>query len=307
MASAHPPLASASFKRGVLAAMAAYGTWGVLPLYFAVLGRLSPVEIVAQRILWAGAILLGLLLWRGRLAATLGLVRSPRILLALMLSGAFIFANWLIYVIAVHNKQLLAGSLGYFLNPLMNVALGVAFFRERLRPAQKVAIGLACAGVAVMASVDFSQIGISLALGGSFAIYGLIRKLTPVDALDGLTIETWLLMPVGAAMLLHLGAAGRAGFDGPVWESALVAGLGAVTILPLVLFAVAARALPLSVMGAIQYLAPSIQFFCATLVLGEPLNATKLASFAIIWAALAIFTFDMVRHARRARQAPPPA
>jgi chloramphenicol-sensitive protein RarD len=293
-------------RAGLLFGLGAYLLWGVLPLYFKLLAAVPPIEIVANRILWS-LILLAMLvtLWR-RWAAIRAAVASGRILLILTLTAALIAANWLIYVWAVVNGHVLETSLGYYLNPLFNVLLGVALLKERLSRAQAGAVLLAAAGVAVLAWGASSGLGISLSLAFSFGLYGFIRKIAPVDALEGLSIETALLAPASLVYLLwaHGGPAGLAAF-GPTTTALLVLG-GAVTAIPLLLFNAAAKRLPYSTLGFLQYVAPSLQFLLAVLAFGERVTPAHALCFGAIWAALAIFAVEGLRLGRaRARAAEP--
>ena len=286
-----------SRRAGLLLGLGAYLAWGVLPLYFKLLAAVPPIEIVANRILWS-LIFLALLVafWRRWRAIRAAL--TARILLILTLTAALIAANWLIYVWAVVNGHVLETSLGYYLNPLFNVLLGVAFLRERLSRAQTGAVLLAAAGVAALAWGAASGLWISLALAFSFGLYGFIRKIAPVDALEGLAIETVLLAPASLAYIIwaHPGPAGFAAL-GPWLTFLLVVG-GAITAIPLLLFNAAAKRLPFSTLGFLQYVAPSLQFLLAVLVFGEPFSYAHALCFGAIWMALAIFTGDSLRLGR---------
>jgi chloramphenicol-sensitive protein RarD len=278
--------------------LAAYLVWGVLPLYFKLLAGVPPIEIVANRILWS-LIFLALLvtLWR-RWTAVRAALASGRILLILMLTATLIAANWLIYVWAVVRGHVLETSLGYYLNPLFNVLLGVALLKERLSRAQTGAVLLAATGVGVLAWGAASGLWISLSLAFSFGLYGFVRKIAPVDALEGLSVETALLAPPSLAFLLwaHGGAGGLAAFD-TATDLLLVLG-GAVTAIPLLLFNAAAKRLPYSTLGFLQYIAPSLQFLLAVLVFGEPFTAAHALCFGAIWSALAIFAAEGLRLGR---------
>src|SRR3954470_14777043 len=278
--------------------LGAYLLWGVLPLYFKLLAAVPPIEIVANRILWS-LIFLAILvtLWRrwDGLRAAAG---SGRIVLIMALTATLIAANWLIYVWAVVNDHVLETSLGYYLNPLFNVLLGVVLLKERLSRPQIGAVLLAACGVAVLAWGSASGLWISLSLAFSFGLYGFIRKVAPVDALEGLSIETALLAPASLIYLLwvHGGTAGLAAF-GTTTTLLLVLG-GAITAIPLLLFNAAAKRLPYSTLGFLQYIAPSLQFLLAVTVFGEPLTAAHALCFGAIWAALAIFAVEGLRLGR---------
>jgi len=276
-------------RRGLIHGAAAYALWGLLPLYFLLIERVDAGEIVAQRVLWSVALLvpLILLLRRGRLL--LAAVRNPRALAMLAASALLIALNWLIYVWAVQHHQVLAASMAYFLNPLINIALGVALLGERLTRTQAVAVLLAGAGVAVMALGAGATLWISLIMALSFAFYGLIRKLAPVEAFEGLTIETLLLAPVALGYCVWLAGEGGLSFGQEGGLTALLILAGAVTTVPLLLFAAAARQLRMATLGLLQFIAPTLQFLLAITLFGELLDAQKLLSFALIWAGLAVY------------------
>lgn len=285
--------------RGYISMIAAYLLWGLLPIYFKSLPDIAPVEIVAHRIIWSVAFLLVLMGARGQLGTLAGAMRSGRLVATLAVSALLIGSNWLIYVWAVANHHILAASLGYFLNPLVTVMLGVVVLKERLRPAQKGAIALAGAGVAILAVSALDTLWISVLLAVSFALYALIRKMAPVEALPGLMIETLLLSPPALAYLVYLQASGLAGFGQNGTESLLLMAAGVITSVPLLLFAQGARVLPLATVGVLQYMAPMMQFLLGLLLYREPLGMTRLASFVLIWLALILFTHDAVKGYRR--------
>ena len=291
-------------RAGLFFGLGAYLLWGVLPLYFKLLAMVPPVEIVAHRILWSLIFLAGLVtVWR-RWAAIRAALGAGRIVLTLMLTAALIAANWLIYIWAVVHGHVLETSLGYYLNPLINVLLGVALLKERLSRAQAGAVLLAAAGVALLAWGAASGLWISLSLAFSFALYGFIRKIAPVDALEGLSIETAVLAPLSLAWLLwaHQGSTGLTDFGGTI-TTLLILG-GAVTAIPLLLFNAAAKRLAYSTLGFLQYIAPSLQFLLAVLAFGEPFTLTHALCFGAIWTALAIFAAEGLRLGRaRARAA----
>jgi chloramphenicol-sensitive protein RarD len=287
-------------RAGLLFGVGAYLVWGVMPLYFKLLTEVAPTEIVAHRILWS-LLFLGLLatLTR-RWAAIRAAASSGRVLITLATTALLIAVNWLVYVYAVVNGHVLEGSLGYYLNPLVNVLFGVVLLKESLSRPQVAAVLLAGAGVAVLAAGAGSGLWISLTLAASFASYGFLRKVAPVDSLEGLWIETLVLAPVALGWLIWLQADDRLGFlnFGIGVELLLVLG-GAVTAIPLLMFTAAARRLPYSTLGFLQYLAPSLQFLLAVLVFGEPLTTAHFLCFGAIWTALAIFTLDGWRLARQ--------
>jgi chloramphenicol-sensitive protein RarD len=289
-------------RAGLMLGIGAYLLWGVLPLYFKALASVAPTEIVAHRIVWS-LLFLGVLatLWR-RWPAIRAAVATSRVLITLMITAALIGVNWLTYIYAVVSGHVLEGSLGYYLNPLVNVLLGVVLLKEKLSRAQMFAVLLAAAGVAVLAAGAGSGLWISLTLAASFALYGFIRKVAPVDSLEGLSIETALLAPLALGWILWLQQTGAIGFgqSGLAIDLLLALG-GAITAIPLLLFTAAARRLPYSTLGFLQYIAPSLQFLLAVLAFGEPLTSAHLVCFAAIWTALIIFTADGWRAAVRRR------
>ena len=299
------PSSSATLRAGYTYGIAAYLIWGVLPLYFKALTGVGPGAILAHRILWSLILLIGLAsLWRlwPRLRAALA---DGKVLLTLFVTSALIAVNWLVYIIAVTSGHVLEGSLGYYLNPLVSILLGVALLGERLSRTQMVATLLAAAGVAVLAAGAGSGLWISLTLAASFASYGFLRKVTPVDAVEGLTIESLILAPLALGWLLWGDAHGAPGLgDWGMVTGLLLAVGGALTAIPLLLFNGAAKRLPLSTLGFLQYIAPSLQFALAVAVFGEPLTGAHVVCFALIWTALLLFTADGWRRAMRGRRVP---
>jgi chloramphenicol-sensitive protein RarD len=278
--------------------LTAYAVWGVLPLYFKALANAWPTEIVAHRIIWSLIFLSagGMLARRwGRIHAALTTPRVPLILLA---TSALIAVNWTVYIYAVVSGHVLEGSLGYYLNPLVNVLLGVAFLKERLTRLQAGAVALAAVAVAILAVGAGGALWISLTLAASFASYGFIRKVAPVDAFEGLYIETLFLAPLALVWIGWLTAHRQGHFLVERHTDLLLVLGGAVTALPLLLFTAAAKRLAYSTLGFLQYVAPSLQFLIAVAVFGEPLTAAHLFCFALIWTALAIFVFEGVRVGR---------
>jgi chloramphenicol-sensitive protein RarD len=289
-----------------MAGMAAYGLWGLLPLFFRLLHHVDPVEIVTQRILWSLLLILLILALRRGFPAFAVTLRDPKLMLPLAASGLLICLNWLTYVWAVNQGHVVAASLGYFLNPLVVVALGVVVLKERLRRAQMMAIAVAAIGVAILAASALTTLWISLALALTFAFYGLVRKLTPAQPMTGLGVETLLLTPFAIAYLLWEARHGGIAFGQDGSTTVLLILSGAVTTVPLVLFAFAAQRLPMATLGLLQYLAPTLQFLCGVLVFGEKLSSGQLWSFALIWAGLALFASDGIATARRNRAATAP-
>lgn len=307
-------------RYGTAYGFGAYALWGVFPLYFTLLRPAGAVEIVVHRVLWSLVVCLAILAVTRQLAWVRELVRQPRRLLALAAAAAFIAANWGIYVYAVNSGRVVEAALGYFVNPLVTVLFGVLLLHERLRRAQWVAVGLGAVAVGVLTAGYGRPPWIALALAASFASYGLLKNLVGagVGAVASLTTETVLLMPVAAGALVWLEVTGRGTFtqNGP-WHGLLLASTGVATAVPLLLFAAAARRVPLVTMGLLQFVTPVLQLLSGVLLLGERVPASRWVGFAIVWAALVVLTADSVRAARRARSAvavnaapalpPPPA
>lgn len=287
-------------RTGLAHGLAAYTLWGLLPLYFKLLPGVSPVEVVAHRIVWSIAFLVVLLGAMRLYPALVGTLGQRRTVGALTLSALLIAANWLVYVWAVAADHIVAASLGYFLNPLVNVLIGLAFLKERLRRGQLVAVLIAAVGVAILAAGEIQTLWISLTLAFSFAFYALVRKLVPVPAPVGLAVETLALAAPAVAVLGWFALSGQLAFGRAPVETALLVGLGALTSVPLILFASAARRLSLISLGLMQYISPTLQFLSGVLLFGEHLSTERWASFALIWAALALFVTDSLRGIRRA-------
>jgi chloramphenicol-sensitive protein RarD len=275
--------------------LGAYLCWGFIALYFRVVRHVPPVSLVAFRVLWS-VVFLALLLTALRGWDEVGAaVRSRKTLFGLAGSSVLIAGNWIIFVWAVEHAQVMQASLGYFINPLVSVLLGLTFLRETLRPAQWLACALAAVGVAVLTASMGKLPSVALALAMTFGFYGLLRKTIPVGALVGLTIETTLLAPLALAYVLTV--------THPAQLSPTTHGLlalaGPVTALPLLMFAGAARRLRLSTMGFIQYISPTCQLLLAVFVFGEPFTHAQAVSFSLIWAALAVFSVDSALALRR--------
>lgn len=291
----------ADLRLGLTAALGAYIIWGLLPLYFKVLGHIPPTDMLAHRIVWSvptGIVFLAIASrWDDlRLALTPGKLKW------LLLSGCMIGANWFLYIWAVGEDRVMEASLGYYINPLVNVLIGFVFLSERLRVAQWIAVGLAAIGVLIMTAAFGRFPWVSLVLCLTFAIYSLIRKQVQVDARAGFVVEAALLLPVAAGWLIHRGTLVGADVLGQsVTDIPLLILSGPITAVPLILFAIAAKRLMLSTVGMFQYLAPTLQFLIA-LLLGEPFGLTHAIAFGFIWAALILFTTDSVLGNRRARR-----
>lgn len=286
-------------RKGLLYGVTAYGLWGLVAAYWKLLGHVDPVELIAHRALWGLGAFLALAAISGQLPALLEAMKRPRTLAVMGLSAALLAVNWAVFVWATISGHLLDASLGYFINPLVSVALGTLVLRERLRRLQWVAIGLAAAGVALLTWRAGKVPWVALVLASTFGAYGLVRKTAKVEALVGSTIETVLLVPAALAYLVWHGGGQLAAGDAPT--IALLVGTGVVTAVPLILFTSAARLLPLSTVGFLQYLAPTGQFVLAVVAFGEPLAHDKLGAFALIWLGLVAFSVDLWRAASPAR------
>jgi chloramphenicol-sensitive protein RarD len=289
---------------GVAYALAAFFFWGGLPIYLKWVDQVPALEVLAHRVVWSVLLLSALTALAGRWTLIAVAVKTPRTLGLLMLSTGIISLNWLVYIWAVFTDRVLETSLGYFINPLVSVLLGVIFLGERLRPWQVVAVALAGVGVLNLAfgAADFPWIALTLAF--SFGTYGLIRKTVAVGSVDGLLVETTLLLPFAIAFLAYLAITGGGTFvTGGLEISVLLVLAAPVTALPLIWFTSAARRLRLSTVGFFQYIAPSCQFLLAVFLFSEPFTTTHLITFSFIWLALALFTGDSLLAARRLRVA----
>lgn len=286
---------------GLPFALGAYLIWGFVPVYFKLLSHVPPVEVVAQRILWSIPLLLIIMFFRKQLGEFAAIFRHRVHLRNLLASAVLIAINWVIYIWAVSSDHILAASLGYYLNPLVNVLLGRLFLKERLRKLQLVAVAVAAVGVAILIGDALDTLWVSVSLAFSFGFYGLIRKVTPVGSVPGLAVETSLLAPLSFAAVLWFANQGTGGFGDDLETSSLLILAGVVTAVPLLLFATAARRMSYASLGFVQYMAPSIAFLLGVFVYGEPLSTTKLACFILIWISIAIFCADAVRNYRASK------
>lgn len=294
--------AAARYRSGLSAAIAAFAFWGVFPLYLYLLAAVSALEILTHRIVWCCVFVVGLVAVRGELGAIRAALVNPATRLRLAATGVLISINWLTYVWAIKNGHVVDASLGYFINPLVSVVLGVVVLSERLNGAQWTAVVLASSGVVYLAIATGRPPWISLVLAFSFGLYGLIRKVVAVESLPALAAETLLLTPFAAGYLLWLatqgaGAFGRLGLG----TDLLLLGSGIATAVPLALFAYGARRIPLSTVGLTQYIGPSMQFLLGVSFFGEPFTRTRAVGFTLIWCALALYAADGLRRSRNAR------
>jgi chloramphenicol-sensitive protein RarD len=283
--------------RGVRYAIGAYLVWGLLPIYFKVLEPVPPLEILSHRIVWSVALLAVLLARAGGGAAFRAAFRRE-VLPVVSVTTLLITTNWGVYIWAVQAGRIVEASLGYFLNPLANVVLGVAFLGESLSRRQKIAIALAAAGVLVLVVRAGTFPWLALLLASTFALYGLVRKRAALDAVGGLLAETTLLAPVALAFLAWRGATGAGAFGTALRPTLLLAAAGAITATPLVWFAIAVGRLRLSTVGLVQYLTPTLQFLCGVLLYREPFTPAHAAAFGLIWCSLALYTWDALARLR---------
>jgi chloramphenicol-sensitive protein RarD len=289
-------------RTGFLLGLGAYALWGVLPIYFKAIAAVAAVDIVAHRVLWSLPFLALLLFVGSGWSDVRQAIRRRKTLLLLLLTAVLIATNWLLYVYAVTSGQILAGSLGYYLNPLVNVVLGRFILKERLSWLQWAAVAIAAAGIMALIGGALDQLWISLTLAVTFATYGLLRKIAKVEPVAGLAIETALWFPVALAWLAWRYASGTPSFGSTTSESALLLLAGIVSTIPLLLFTGAARRLPYSTLGMLQFVAPTLQFLLAVLLYGEPFTRAHAIAFGAIWTALALYMVALIRSPR----APPP-
>lgn len=287
-------------RNGLLAAIGSYVLWGVFPLYWYLLKHVPSLQIIAHRIVWCAVFVVGYLLLREGTAWLRESLARPKVGRLLVASSLLISFNWGIYIWAVTNGRVIEASLGYFINPLVNVLLGVLVLRERLNRAQWVAVAIAAAGVLWLAFLHGQPPWVSLALAFSFAIYGLIRKVAHVDAIPGLAIESLILLVPALAWLAWAQVQGVGAFGNGTWGSdALLVFGGALTALPLIGFAYGARRIPYSLVGILQYIAPTLQLISGVWLLGEAFTGTQAVGFGAIWFALAIYAADGWRRSRQ--------
>jgi chloramphenicol-sensitive protein RarD len=292
--------------RGLAAAAVAFSIWGLFPVYLHPLSAVPAIQVIAHRVTWSCLFLLAWMFARGELDRLSATLMRPPLLARLTLTALLISCNWLVYVWSVTHGHIVDTSLGYYINPLVNVLLGVVVLRERLNGAQWTAVALAALAVLYLGLLAGRPPWIAGALALSFSLYGLLRKVISVDALPGLATETLLLMPLSVAYLVWCQATGSGALtqQGP-GVAALLIGSGLVTAIPLFLFAFGARALPYSTVGVLQYIAPSLQLLCGVLLYHESFGRARAAGFALIWLALLIYAVDGWRQTRRGLRAAP--
>jgi chloramphenicol-sensitive protein RarD len=286
--------------RGLAALFGAFGIWGLLPLYLRGLRGVPPTQIMAHRLVWCCAVVLAWLAVRGELGGVGRALRDGASRTRLVATAALISVNWLVYVWAVGSGHVVESSLGYFVNPLVNVLLGVVVLKERLNRAQWAAIALAASGVAYLGWLGGRPPWIALVLATSFGTYGLLRKTVAVDALVGLGTETLLIAPLGAAYLVLVEASGSGALShGSALVRALLLCGGPLTAVPLALFAYGARRVPYATVGLVQYIGPSLQLLLGVRLFHEPFPAVRALGFGLIWLALALYATDGLLRARR--------
>jgi len=289
-------------NRGIAYAALAFLIWGLFPLYFKALHEVPPVQILAHRMVWSLVFLCAVLTVRRQWQWLPDVLRRPRVVATFTLSALLLSANWFIYIWAVNNGHVIDASLGYFINPLVNVLLGLLVLKERLRPGQWGAIGVAALGVLWLTWQAGQLPWIALLLAGTFGAYGLLRKTAALAALEGLSFETLLLFPVAAIYVGWLTMDGSNAFlttpsDATRW---LLAAAGPITAIPLLLFAAGARRIPLSVLGMLQYIGPTIQMLLGLVVFHETFTPARLAGFIVIWSALGLYVAEGLWTSRRA-------
>ncbi|MCC4263369.1 EamA family transporter RarD [Oceanimonas baumannii] len=289
--------------RGALLALCAYLLWGLAPVYFKQLLDVPAPEILAHRVVWSILLLLGLITALGYWTRVRALLRQPRLLLLLLVSSVVIGTNWLVFIWAVNNNHILDASLGYYINPLLNIVLGMVFLQERYRPLQWLAVGLAALGVLIQLLVFGSLPWVALVLALSFGTYGLIRKQVPVDPFTGLLLETSVLLIPAVLWLWGLDSATGNLSANSTSLNLLLLAAGLITTIPLLLFSGAARRLQLSTLGFFQYLAPSLALLLGVLVYEEAFTTDKAITFALIWIALVVYSLDGIRQRRRIKHA----
>ncbi|AXX61230.1 TPA: EamA family transporter RarD [Vibrio vulnificus] len=290
-------------RQGVLLALGAYTMWGIAPIYFKSLAAVSPLEILSHRVVWSFFLLAALLHFGRHWRTVRDVLTSKSKMLYLVTTAILVGANWLIFIWAVNANHMLDASLGYYINPLINVLLGMLFLGERLRKLQWFAVTLAACGVLVQLVVFGSVPIVAIALAFSFGFYGLLRKKVSVDAQTGLFIETLVMLPAAAIYLLFIANTPTSNMlANPSQLNLLLIAAGVVTTLPLLCFTGAATRLKLSTLGFFQYIGPSLMFLLAVLIYGEAFTSDKALTFAFIWGALVVFSFDGLRYRRNSRK-----
>lgn len=278
---------------GIFYAACAYALWGLFPIYFKALQDIPPIEITLHRMVWSLVFLAIVLTWRRHWAWLGNALRRPKVLAGFTVSALILSSNWFIYIWAVNNGRVVDASLGYFINPLVNVLMGFVLLRERLRPGQWAAMALAAAGVAWLTWQTGQLPWIGLLLAATFGTYGLLRKTAALGALEGLSMETLLLFPLALGYLVVLTLGGHNSFLTASTSSQwLLAAAGPITAVPLLLFAAGARRISMSLLGVLQYIGPSLQLLLGVWLYHEPFGGARLAGFVMIWSALAVYSLE---------------
>jgi chloramphenicol-sensitive protein RarD len=278
---------------GMLYAAAAYAAWGLFPLYFKALQSIAPAQILLHRMLWSLGFLIVVLAWRRQWAWLGDVLKRPKVLAGFAASALLLSSNWFIYIWAVNHGRVVDSSLGYFINPLLNVLLGFLLLRERLRPVQWTAVALAAAGVAWLTWQGGHLPWIALALAVTFGLYGLLRKTAALGTLEGLALETLLLFPLALGYLIVLTLHHDNQFlAAPAAQQWLLAAAGPITAIPLLLFAAGARRITLSLLGLLQYIGPTLQLLLGVWLYHEPFGGVRVIGFALIWSALAVYSLE---------------
>ncbi|MCC2602170.1 EamA family transporter RarD [Sphingopyxis yananensis] len=286
---------------GLPYAVMTYFIWGLFPIFFKLLESAPPLEVMVQRVIWSLPLCLAILYFRKEMGEFFSVFRDKKALRLLVVSSLLIGCNWLLYIYAVFTGHVIAASLGYYLNPLMNVLLATLFLGERLSRLQLLAVCVAAVGVATLLAGALDTLWISVILASSFAFYGLLRKIMPVNSLPSLAVETTILMPISLVVgLYYIGLGDGRGFGSDAWMTGLMIASGVVTALPLLSFAKAARLMNYTTLGFVQYLAPTLLFFLGLFLFKEPLKPVQIFCFALIWISIAIFSFDMWRKRKQA-------
>lgn len=285
-----------SSRKGIFSALSAYVLWGLLPVYWKAVQNVSPLEILAHRVFWSFLLLALLVRLRGTIPTALAAARRRQTIQVYFIAATLLSVNWGTYIWAVNTNRIIDTSLGYYINPLLSVGLGVLFLHERMRAGQWVAVCLAALSVGYLTLAHGSPPWVALVLAGSFALYGLLKKLAPLSALHGLTIETAMLAPVALVYLVSLELSGRAAFAHSDAKTTLLLALaGVVTAMPLLLFASAAREISLTSLGIMQFVSPTCGLLLGVAAYHEPFPRYKLVAFAILWAALALYWAEVLR------------
>lgn len=293
-----------TYKQGILYTAGSYFLWGILPLYWKMVENVSAEEILAHRVFWSFLFMIGLLTfnkeWKNIKVASKRIIQKPKLLLSLVLSSLLISLNWFVYIWSVNNGHIIETSLGYYINPLISVILGMIFFKERLNLWQKLSFVVAAIGVVLMTLHygKFPWVALTLAL--SFGLYGLTKKMTKLSSSVGLTFETMVVTPIAGYYLVMLGSSGKSEFFSfALSTTLLLIGAGIVTAVPLLLFASGAQRIPLFMVGVLQYIAPTITLIIGVILFNEPFTNIEVITFSFIWCALLLFTLSNSKYFRK--------